>query len=196
MSVAALGRDYPSIWSRPVIRAVDMRIFWLRYFRRCLQCDFCADQCCNYGVDIDVENVARLLAQGPAFDDYVGQPRSQWFSGEPVADPEFPGGANLRTGTVDGHCVFRSAAGRGCRIHAFCLENGLDYHMLKPMVSTLFPLTFEHGVLMPSGEVLDQSLVCAGDGDSLYAGARDELSYYFGGDLVAALDALAVPDAR
>ena len=32
-------------------------------------------------------------------------------------------------------------------IHRFCLEEGLDYHTLKPMVSILFPLTFEHGVL-------------------------------------------------
>ncbi len=194
MSVVGLGRDYPSIWSRPVIHSADMRIFSLTYFRHCLQCDFCADQCCNHGVDIDLDNAQRLLAMGPEFDDFVGRPRDRWFAGEPVADPEFPGGANLRTATVDGHCVFRSGDGRGCRIHAFCLERGIDYHLLKPMVSTLFPLTFENGVLMPSGEALDGSLVCAGAGDTLYAGARGELLYYFGADFVSQLDALAAQD--
>ena len=64
----------------------------------------------------------------------------------------------------NGACIFRNAAGRGCTIHAYCLEQGLDYHSLKPMVSVLFPVTFEQGVLTASGEAADGSLVCGGDG--------------------------------
>ena len=64
-------------------------------------------------------------------------------------------------------------------------------YALKPLVSTLFPVTFEHGVLTASNELADGSLVCAGDGPTLYAGARDELHYYFGAALVAELDRLA-----
>jgi hypothetical protein len=58
------------------------------------------------------------------------------------------------------------------------------------MVSILFPLTFNYGRLEPSSEVIDKSLVCAGDGPSVYEGGRGELAYYFGQGLVEELDAL------
>jgi hypothetical protein len=51
-------------------------------------------------------------------------------------------------------------------------------------------VTFEQGVLTASGEAVDGSLVCAGQGPSLYEGARSELGYYFGTGLVAELDQL------
>ncbi len=38
--------------------------------------------------------------------------------------------------------------------------------------------------------MLDKSLACAGDGPTVYEGARDELKYYFGEAFVAELDAL------
>ena len=60
----------------------------------------------------------------------------------------------------------------------------------KPMVSVLFPVTFEQGVLTASGEAADGSLVCSGSGPSLYDGARDELRYYFGPGLIAELEEL------
>jgi hypothetical protein len=58
------------------------------------------------------------------------------------------------------------------------------------MVSILFPLTFERGVLVPSPEAVDGSLICSGDGPSLYDGVRGELAHFFGEELVAALDTL------
>jgi hypothetical protein len=175
----------------PVIHAVDRRIFALRYFTRCMACGFCNDQCCDHGVDIDVANVARLEALGDDFAIRIDAPRRDWFTGDAIADTEFPGGRYVRTRTRGGKCVFRSANGRGCAIHAYALDKGIDYHDLKPLVSTLFPATFEHGVLVPSGEVIDGSLVCSGDGPSVYEGTRGELAYYFGDAFVAELDALA-----
>ncbi|HTQ14032.1 MAG TPA: hypothetical protein VMH86_09165 [Rhizomicrobium sp.] len=183
----ALARAYPSVFGAPVLTAVDPRIFRLRYFTHCMACGFCKDQCCTYGVDIDIENMARLMA----LDGLAGKiatPPARWFRNEIETDPEFPGGRNGRTAQVDGACVFRAPGGRGCAIHAHCLDAGLDYHHYKPMVSVLFPLTFEHGVLMPSSEVLDGSLVCAGDGPSLYDGVRGELRYYFGDGFIEELD--------
>jgi len=59
------------------------------------------------------------------------------------------------------------------------------------LVSTLFPLTFEQGVLVAAAELADGSLVCAGEGPTLYEGARDELRHYFGAGLVAELDGAA-----
>ncbi len=62
---------------------------------------------------------------------------------------------------------------------------------MKPMVSTLFPVTFGEGTLLCSEELVDGSLVCAGDGPTAYEMARSELAYYFGAELVGELDALA-----
>jgi hypothetical protein len=190
MSVQPLAREHPSIYQAPVLRTVDTRIFSLRYFTHCMACGFCADQCCSYGVDIDVANAERLLALGDGFESFVGVPQGDWFTDEVVEDAEFPSGRHVRTRARGSHCVFHVANGRGCRIHAWCAEHGLDYHHYKPMVSILFPLTFNFGRLEPSSEVLDGSLVCAGDGPSLYDGGRSELAYYFGAALVAELDAL------
>ena len=185
-----LSRAYPCKGGGPVLTAVDPRIFTLRYFQACMACGFCRDSCCSEGVDVDLENVARIRALPADFKALVATPEADWFTTDIVTDPEFPGGAHVRTAVVDGACVFRNPKGRGCLIHAYALEKGLDYHDTKPLVSTLFPVTFELGVLAASNELADQSLVCAGDGPTLYEGARDELLYYFGDALVAELDAL------
>jgi len=190
MPIVRLSRDYACRSGAPVIGAVDEAIFSLRYFMRCMACGFCNDQCCDHGVDIDAANAEGLRALGPEFAARVPLPPDEWFTGELVRDAEFPSGAHVRTRVKNGKCVFANPAGRGCTIHAYCLEKGVDYHAFKPMVSTLFPLTFEQGVLVPSSEARDGSLVCSGEGGSLYDGVRGELEYYFGPQLVLELDAL------
>jgi len=174
----------------PVLYGVDPAIFGLRYFTHCMDCGFCHDACCDHGVDVDLGNAARLRALPRDFHDRIGAPQDEWFTKEVVHDAEFPGGAHVRTATRDGACIFRNQAARGCAIHAYCLEQGLDYHLLKPMVSILFPVTFEHGILTASGEAADGTLICSGSGPSLYDGARSELLYYFGPALIAELDGL------
>lgn len=186
----ALSRPYPSMLGAPVLSQVDERIFTSRYFQNCMGCTFCHDACCQHGVDIDAANAERLLAAPEKFKQKIGAPPSEWFTNEIVADAEFPSGYSRRTAIRNGACVFRDPKSRGCLIHAYSLEDGRDYHVLKPMVSVLFPLTFEHGVLMPSTEILDGSLICAAEGPSCYDGVRDELAYYFGDDLVRELDSL------
>ena len=185
-----LGRSFASVMGGPVLQAVDPAIFALRYFTNCMACGFCKDACCDHGVDIDLGNAARLKALPADFHDRIGVAAHHWFTDEIVADPEFPGGQHVRTRVRNGTCIFRNRVARGCAIHAYCLEKGLDYHRFKPMVSALFPLTFEAGLLTPSEEAADGSLVCGGAGPSLYDGARGELSYYFGDGLVAELDQL------
>jgi hypothetical protein len=185
----SLGKPYTCIFGAPTLTAVDPKIFALRYFTRCMACTFCGDDCCSFGVDIDAEN-ARRVAALPGLAETVGLPPSEWFTDTLVADAEFPSGAYLRTQVRDGKCVFHRAGTRGCAIHAHCLAEGLDYHLYKPMVSTLFPLTFENGLLLASTEAVDGSLICSGHGPSLYDGAREELAYYFGGEFVAEIDAI------
>lgn len=186
----ALSREYPSVFGQPVIHAVDPAIFGYRYFTHCMACDFCGDSCCSYGVDIDVENVARIEALGDDFEAHVGVPRAQWFTKQRWNDPEFPGGAQARTRVKGGACVFLDRKKRGCKIHSYCIANGIDYHRLKPLVSILFPLTFEGGALVASGELEDKSLVCADQGPNVYDGLRGELAWYFGEDFVAEVDAI------
>ncbi|HKD47076.1 MAG TPA: hypothetical protein VKB67_05280 [Rhizomicrobium sp.] len=186
----ALGRSYPCVMGGPVLKAADPAIFNLRYFSHCLKCGFCRDACCDHGVDIDLDNARRLKALPEDFHRRIRAPANEWFIGEVTQDLEFPGGAHLRTAVTDGACIFRNPAGRGCAIHAYCLEHKLDYHHYKPMVSVLFPVTFEQGVLTASGEAVDGSLLCVGTGPNLYDGARSELGYYFGSGLIAELDVL------
>jgi Fe-S-cluster containining protein len=183
-----LSRPYESVMGGVVLRQVDPAIFRLRYFTHCLDCGFCQDACCEHGVDIDLGNVERLKALPHDFHDRIGVPPEEWFTGDVIVDGEFPGGLHVRTKVKNGTCIFRKARSRGCAIHAYCLEKGLDYHHFKPMVSALFPVTFELGTLTASGEAAGGSLVCGGKGPSLYDGARGELGYYFGNAFVAELD--------
>ena len=191
MPITELPREHTSRYGRPSLSRVDTSIFVRRYFTACMDCTFCGDSCCQYGVDVDAETAARLHEHADGLEAFVGIPRSRWLTDEWTVDAEHPGGKNTRTQVVDGACVFRNRRGRGCMVHAYCLQAGLDYHLLKPMVSALFPLTFDEGLLHPAEEAREGGeLVCVGQGPTLYRGVRGELAYYFGEPLVQDLDAL------
>ena len=191
-----LSRPYRSRDGSPVLTHADEQIFTRRYFAACLACGFCRDACCDHGVDADAATVGRILAQADAIEARIGVKREAWFTGPLVPDDDLPGGAATRTSVVDGGCVFRSRTQRGCLLHAYAIETGQDYHLLKPMVSTLFPLTFDGGVLCVSSELEDGSLVCGGSGPTAYEAVRSELAYYFGGGLVEELDRLASTEVQ
>ena len=193
--IHALTHPYPTRWGAPVVDRVDTAIFQQRYFVGCMDCTYCFDSCCQYGVDVDGANVERLKEHRAGLEALTGVPVDRWFTGEWNDDPEFPGGRQTRTRVEGGACVFRSRKGRGCLIHEYALGEGIDYHLLKPLVSTLFPLTFDYGLLHPSTEIHDRSLQCYGDGPTLYEGVRQEVLWYFGQDLVTELDALRDSDA-
>lgn len=186
--IRPFSRAYPTRWGAPVVDRVDTAIFQRRYFMSCMQCSYCFDSCCQYGVDVDVENVRRLEAREADVVMFTGVPRDRWFTEQWVDDREFPGGRQTRTRVEDGACVFRNRKGRGCMLHSYALDRGIDYHEVKPMVSALFPLTFDYGLLHPSNEIVDRSLQCIDDGPTLYRGVRDEVDWYFGKELVEELD--------
>ncbi len=146
--------------------------------------------CCSYGVDVDLLHRDRLLERADVLEAYVGVPRERWFQPDVIDDDEMPGGGSVRT-AVDGRgCIFLNQDGRGCTIHMFCNEMGIDYQELKSMVDCLFPLTVNDGVLAPADEVDDRTLVCVGNGETLYRGLRDEVKYYFGDSALTTLDGL------
>lgn len=193
MPILPLSRAYPSRDGTPVLSSVDTAIFTRTFFGACLACGFCHDACCDHGVDVEVTTVARILREAAALEPLVGTPSELWFTHELERDRDFPGGAYRRTAVVDGACVFRNRRGRGCLLHAHCLSTRRDYHELKPLVSSLFPLTFGDGLLSLSNELSteDSPFVCAVEGPSVYRAQRSELAWYFGEDLVRELDAIA-----
>jgi Fe-S-cluster containining protein len=188
--ITALSRPYASHEGVPVITHVDTDIFVLTYFMDCMKCDFCHDSCCGYGADTDVKNVRRLQAHAAGLGAYVGLPPEGWFQPGSTRDRDYPGGRYTRTRVRDGSCVFLNRSGRGCLIHRYCMEQGIDFHQLKPLVCSLFPLTFDAGRLFPSAEILDGSLQCRGPGPTLYRGARADIGHYFGPELIAELDVM------
>ncbi|HLK38976.1 MAG TPA: hypothetical protein VKU41_19580 [Polyangiaceae bacterium] len=193
--IRTLRRPHACRWGVPVVDRVDTAIFARTYFVHCMSCEYCHDSCCRYGADIDAQNVARVEAHAAGLERFTGVARERWWTGVWTEDREFPGGRQTRTHVEEGACVFRSRTARGCMLHSYAVEEGIDYHLLKPMVSALFPVTFDDGLLHPSTEIVDRSLQCIDDGPTLYRGVRDEIGWYFGPELVAELDAIEAGSA-
>jgi Fe-S-cluster containining protein len=198
-----LTQSYATRYGVPVVDRVDPRIFSLTYFAECMSCTFCHDSCCQYGADIELDRVQALEQYRPELEAYLGVPRAEWFREDPedvgyLPEAEYPGGQYTRTNVVDlptgrsphteWACVFLDPQGRGCRIHRFALERGIDVHTIKPMVCLLFPVSFELGLLKPAYEFDVDDLICQGPGPTLYQAARSDVEYYFGPELVAELD--------
>ena len=190
-TLALLSRPYASRSGDLEVTRVCMTIFQRRYFTHCLECTFCHDSCCQFGCDVDLDNVEQLFGDhATGLEDYTGTTRDQWLHDEIHSDAELRSGGFRRTRVVDGTCVFKNRRGRGCGIHAYCFENGLDYHELKPVICWLFPICVDGAVLRAASEVEDNSLVCVDQGLTLYRSQRQELAHIFGNDLVAELDEL------
>lgn len=185
-----LSRPYPATAKAPVILRVDPRVFELSYFERCMECTFCGDRCCAGGVGIDPADIARLEARATSLRQYTVAPPERWFEDASTVDADYPSGRFIDTLVVEGSCALRRRGGRGCGIHAFTIDLGVDYHELKPIYCCLFPVTVIEGDLMPSPEITEEQFVCSGPGASLYRGVRHELEHYFGPALIQELDRL------
>lgn len=187
--IRPLNRTYHGRSGAPVAERLDERIFTLTYFQDCMACTFCHDKCCSYGCDIDAENVVRLEAEGAALAAFAGSSADQWFRADAwKTDSDAVGGAYTRTAVVNGACIFLNRNGRGCLIHSYALAAGRDPRDLKPMTCSVFPVVVDHGLVRPSYELLEPDLICIGPGMTAYRSARNDLGYYFGGELVAELD--------
>ncbi len=185
--IVLLSRPYLNRHEVPIIERIDTAVFERTFLPQCATCN---GSCCSFGVSVDLDNIRRIETWALQLEQYVGIPRDRWFTSESVPDPEYPAGGYRRTQVIEGACVFLDRSGNGCRLHAFCLQQGMDHHLLKPMLSSLFPVTAEAGTLRPSAEVADDSLMCLAKGITLYRGCRDDLLYYYGNDLIGELDSL------
>jgi Fe-S-cluster containining protein len=189
--IIQLSKSYTCRYGTPVIDRVDSLIFELKYFAHCMACNFCNDWCCWHGADVDAYNTERLHAKAAELEKYIGVPKEEWFDPSEICeDDEAPGKVWFRTSVKNGACVFLNPEGRGCMLHSFSVNNNLDYHDFKPLVCAIFPLTFEEGLLVYADELDEKSLVCAGQGLSLFEGVRNELQYYFGAQMVSELESV------
>jgi Fe-S-cluster containining protein len=190
--IVKLPRPFTGPNGSPIIDRVDTLIFSGGYIDGCMRCTFCHDSCCAFGVDVDVENVERLKEIEAKLAEYTGVATSEWYQpGFHRVDDDYPGGEYKHMRVKNDRCVFVNRNGRGCRLHAFCLDMGHDYHRYKPLICWLFPLTYDKGLLHPSIEIFEKSLACQDKGTTtFYQGVRDEVRVCFGQELVDWLDQL------
>lgn len=176
------------------ITSVNDNIMTARYNSRCMECH-CDDDCCSYGCPVDVDEVAAISVYRNEIELRLGIPFSGWFHPEIEEQPAFPSARIQRTRVINGKCVFHDGVVRGCHLHRFAMENGIDPHLIKPMVCFLFPITWDGSHLHVS-EFLDE-LPCKDKGESIFMLQRNELCLYLGEQFVREIDDhdVRAPDA-
>jgi hypothetical protein len=186
-----LKKQYVCCNGKPIINKVNTKIFTEKYFVPCFDCAFCNDQCCSYGADYDTLYLNRIEKYANELENYIGISREEWFSPNLKEYNNYVGGLYRRTNTISNHCIFLDTQKRGCFLHRFCLEKGMDYRYLKSILCSLYPVDFYDDVLQQAVEVDDHDLICLNRSEvSLYRGVRNDLMYYFGNDFIEELDNL------
>lgn len=170
------------------IHAVEEDLFSDRCVPDCLQFDVCRDVCCSYGCDVSRDEVTRILAHREALEKLLKVPAARWFKQHWTKDTDFPSGEFVRSRVHRGKCVFYAHELRGCMLHRFAVKEGVDPHLIKPMVCFMFPATWENGNLLVAGFLSE--LPCDAKGSTIYQSQRKEISCYFGAEIVKELDKL------
>jgi Fe-S-cluster containining protein len=150
------------------------------------------DACCQYGCDVDLFERDAILARAEAIKPVLAAEVRDlpWFDeSEPEHDPDVPSGTVVRTAVHGSGCLFLSHDKRGCAIHRASLEQGWDFHGVKPSICRLFPLSYGEGMIVVSDDYVDYSCAYQDDAPTLYQVARDALAALFGAELVRAMDA-------
>ena len=189
--VIKFRNSYPCIYGLPVIHSVDTDIFDLTYFMHCMQCTFCKDQCCEWGTDIDLINVERIMKYKKELEEFTGYKSDKWLDTNIKKwDHEYPGGDYTRTSIIKEkkYCVFLDIKNRGCMLHSFAQINNIVHYKLKPFFCSMFPVTYDESILTTPEEIDEMLTVCLGAGLSLYSGARNAIRYYFGDGIIRELD--------
>ena len=55
-----------------------------------MACGFCADACCQHGVDVSVQERDRILARAAELTPRIGLDPSAWFEAAVTVDADFP----------------------------------------------------------------------------------------------------------
>ena len=164
------------------IKEVAESLFSRKYYADCLDFDQCRDICCSYGCDVDTAERDRILAFTDQLEPRLGIPAACWFENDLIKDASYPSGLVARTRVYDERCVFHDRRARGCLLHHFANEKGMDWRQLKPMVCAIFPITWERGRLLTSPFL--EELPCNDRGTSVFQAQKQELKNFFGDHFV------------
>ncbi len=184
----------------PRFTKAELDVFTRRVVSDCMSHD-CAtkatgvvrlDACCQYGCDVDLFEKEAILANADKIRPVLAAEVQNlpWFDeSEAEEDPDVPSGTVVRTAVHTKGCLFLSHDKRGCGIHRASLEQGWDFHGIKPSICRLFPLSYGDGTILVSDDYHDYSCAYQDDAPTLYRVARDTIGALFGADLVSAMDA-------
>jgi hypothetical protein len=187
-----LSKPYPSRYGLPVVDGIDTDIFSTRYPSFGCMGMHCNDICCSGGAVMDIiafnklkafsgcKEFEKMVWEGLAFEKY----------------PYYPGGMGCYTPIVEGMCIFKNRASRGCGIHSLCVKNGIEVRELKFFACCIFPVEVnrvqdEPHILTVGYELRHEGFDfdCKFAGDStVYECAREDIDYYFGRELVDVMD--------
>jgi Fe-S-cluster containining protein len=150
------------------------------------------EACCQYGCDVDLFERAAIEQRAEAIRPilHVEVRNLPWFDdSEPETDPDTPSGTVVRTAVHADRCIFLAHDQRGCAIHRASVEQGWDFHGVKPAVCRLFPLSYGDGAILVSDDYPDYSCAYEPTAPTLYRNGRATLAALFGEQLVRAMDA-------
>jgi Fe-S-cluster containining protein len=184
----------------PRFHRAEVAVFTRRVVADCMshQCTMHAtgevklDACCQYGCDVDLHERDAILARADQIRPVLRAEVQAlpWFDeSEPEHDPDVPSGTVVRTAVHAGGCLFLAHDLRGCAIHRASLEQGWDFHGVKPSICRLFPLSYGEGMIQVSDDYPDYSCAYEPTAPTLYRVAREAIAALFGDALVRAMDA-------
>jgi Fe-S-cluster containining protein len=185
--IIKLNHEYPSRYKVPIIKYVDDTIFTQHSFcsLNCMK-DKCKDLCCYRGEDISESEIAKIIKYKKQLQPLLTIPLEQCFGLAFTNDEDYPSGSYTRTKVINNKCVFLKD--KGCILHTIAISNGVDFHGIKPISGSLFPVSFNYGLLQPSHEITWNLDDCHTYGKTLYHSARNDLKYYFGDEFISELD--------
>jgi hypothetical protein len=144
--------------------------------------DNCGDVCYIRGEDVSKREYQLIVEHRKEIESLLDMPLDNLLPYRFVSDDDFSEGGYTHTMVIDDMCSFHIKTGRGCVLHTF---------KIKPMVGSLFPMTFNCGLLSPSKEIFYNLDDCHNYGKTLYEGGKNDLLYYFGRDFIQELDELS-----
>ncbi|MEJ0041100.1 MAG: hypothetical protein WDM81_02205 [Rhizomicrobium sp.] len=115
-----------------------------------MACDFCGDQCCSLRRRHRPRQRRAAERAGRRFRRPHRGAAKRLVHRRRGRGPRIPHRPPRPHQEQGGKCVFLNPKGRGCQIHGYALEKGIDYHALKPMVST--PLSHDLQPRRPGGQ--------------------------------------------
>jgi len=157
----------------------------------------CRGCCCREGVDVDIVERDRILANArlvqAQMDAGQERHRASWF-GEPFEDPDFPSGRAASTRLHGGTCTFADGDGL-CVLHKVESLGRPGVGELKPFYCRAYPLSIVEGTLVLDDKPCPGQATCCGAAEtgtlSIFELCAFELEFVLGAEGVRDLRQLA-----